>query len=245
MIYEALRALDVDVRDYRVAGYKGRAIAPLGALIHHTASSAGSGDLPSLSTCVHGRPDLPGPLCQVLIGRAGTVAVVTDGWANHAGEGQWAGITSGNGQLVGVEIENDGCGEPFTPGVLTVAARVTRRLLDVFGVGLVLGHKEWAPGRKIDPAFDMGSFRSAVASLRDAQPTTTNLEELLMATSAFQLIGDGGMVYAFVPGQRAVAMGGLGNIHGTLNASGVAPVAGTVPQGELEQFTQRWDAAVA
>jgi hypothetical protein len=165
MIYDALAPLDLDVRDYRVPGYKGRPIHPRGVMVHHTASAAGSGDLPSLSTCIHGRPDLPGPLCQILIGRAGTVAVITDGQGNHSGRGSWPGITVGNAQLIGIEIENNGVGEPWSLGVLSVVARVTAQLCRVFGLSIVIGHKEWAPGRKIDPSFDMDQFRNAVTAL--------------------------------------------------------------------------------
>ncbi len=181
MIWDALRDLpDVDVRDLRVRGYGGKPIRPRGVLEHHTASSAGSGDLPSLHICQKGRADLPGPLCQVLIGRAGTVAVITDGYANHAGTGSWPGITNGNEQLVGVEIENDGRGEKWTPGVMRVATAVTGRLCQRFNlpVELVLGHKEWAKGRKIDPTFDMGQFRVAVrTSLTPVSPPAPPSED--------------------------------------------------------------------
>lgn len=74
-------------------------------------------------------------------------------------------------------------------------------------------------------------------------PRFPDMEALLMASSPFQLIG--GNVYTFVPGQRAVSMGGLGNVHSCLHASGVAPVAGNVPADELEEFVKRWDSAVA
>lgn len=178
MIYDALTGLDVDLRDVRVPGYRGRTIHPRGVLEHHTASPAGSGDLPSLSTCIHGRRDVPGPLCQILIGRAGTVAVVTDGLANHSGAGNWPGITSGNDQLIGVEIENNGVGEPWSLGLLVVAAKVTARLCEAFSLGIVIGHKEWAPGRKIDPSFDMDKFRNAVTGIRSTPPLAP---EIIMA----------------------------------------------------------------
>jgi hypothetical protein len=168
--------------------------------------------------------------------------VITDGRANHAGAGAWPWIDDGNGELVGLELENDGLGEPWTPGLMAIAVKVAARLCTVLGVELVLGHKEWAPGRKPDPSFDMHAFRTAVTALRIPPP---NLEELLMATSAFQLIGDQGLVVTFVPGQRSISMGGLGAVHGALNSSGVAPVAGTIAQGELEAFAQRWNESVA
>lgn len=167
MIWAALQGLDVPLKDARVPGYQNRTFAPLGVLVHHTASA--SGDLPSLHICQHGRPDLPGPLCQVLIGRANTVAVITDGYANHAGAGNWPGVTSGNRQLIGIELENNGTSETWPLAQLATAVKVTARLAERFG-SLVIGHKEWAPGRKIDPSFDMGSFRTAVAESRQPKP---------------------------------------------------------------------------
>lgn len=192
-VFDALVSTGLDVRDCRVPGYRGRGIDVRGTLWHHTASPAGSGDLPSLEVCQRGRPDLPGPLCQVLIGRAGTVAVITDGRANHAGAGAWPGISDGNGQLVGVEIENDGRGEPFTAGQLEVARRVGRALRRRFGHALDIGHKEWAPGRKIDPAFDMGAFRASLDSGDDMFGPDQNakLDAIYTAVARRDYDGDG------------------------------------------------------
>jgi hypothetical protein len=183
MIWQALQGLDVDLRDERVPGYAGRAFEPIGSLIHHTAAG-GTSDLPSLSVCKFGRGTpgasnyLPGPLCQVLIGRRGTVAVITDGYGNHAGAGSHPAVgTDGNRRLIGIEIENNGAGEPYPAVQYDAAVKVTRRLADRFG-DLVLGHKEWClpVGRKIDPSFDMGEFRALVATTTPEVPDMTPAE---------------------------------------------------------------------
>ncbi|MEO5837776.1 MAG: peptidoglycan-binding protein, partial [Acidimicrobiales bacterium] len=55
-----------------------------GLVDHHTAGGR-TGNAPSLNICINGRSDLPGPLCNVLIGRDGTCYVIAAGRANHAG----------------------------------------------------------------------------------------------------------------------------------------------------------------
>lgn len=92
-------------------------------VLHHTATPArGPGDLPTLPLLVNGRhpskpdhPDhLPGPLCQVGLGRAGTVYLVASGKTNHAGKGEWRGITSSS-RTIGIEAGNPGDGKPWPP----------------------------------------------------------------------------------------------------------------------------------
>jgi hypothetical protein len=144
-----------------VAGWKTRGrpgtFEPRGVVFHHTASGRDGGSAPSLGTVLKGRPGIPGPLCQVLVGRDLTVRVIAAGRANHAGlGGPIIGIPkdAGNSFLIGVEVENDGVGEPWAPGLLQTLDTVFATLL----LGLrrqpqmLIGHKEWAPNRKIDPA---------------------------------------------------------------------------------------------
>ena len=68
---------------------------------------AESGNNPSLEVCINGRPDLAGPLCNVMVGRDNTMFVVAAGRANHAGSGGWRG-RSGNSTVYGIERENTG-----------------------------------------------------------------------------------------------------------------------------------------
>jgi hypothetical protein len=69
-IADALRAEGVTVVEE--PGWRERGSAtfmPKGVICHHTAGPA-RGDAPSLHTCIHGRSDLPGPLCQIVLNSA-------------------------------------------------------------------------------------------------------------------------------------------------------------------------------
>ena len=142
-----------------------------GVLFHHTASAKGGGAAPSLGSCLNGRSDLPGPLCHVMVGRDGTAHVVAAGYANHAGFGGplWnVPKDSGNKYLMGVEVENDGVGEPWSDTLLAACDRVFAAILTHQGraANRCAGHKEWAPGRKIDPdhGFDMKAYRDRLGA---------------------------------------------------------------------------------
>src|SRR5215471_20712064 len=97
---------------------------PQGSVNHHTAGSA-NGATPSLNTCINGRPDLSGPLCNVMQSRepdGNDIAyVVAAGRANHAGSGGWRGLT-GNSSVYGLEIEHNGT-SPLSEGRQRLAAR--------------------------------------------------------------------------------------------------------------------------
>jgi hypothetical protein len=169
-IPDTLRSFGVPVVEY--PGWQTRGsddFHPRGVVCHHTASAPGS-DAPSLGTCVNGRSDLPGPLCQVLLTRSGTAVVVASGRANHAGRGGYRGL-SGNTSVLGIEAEYAGIVErepdwsaPLREVFPVVAAALLsgiRRDAD-----WCCGHREWAPGRKIDPTgIDMTSFRRQVAGI--------------------------------------------------------------------------------
>jgi len=64
-----------------------------GVICHHTAGPK-VGNMPSLSTLINGRSDLPGPLSQVGLGRDGTYDVIAAGRCNHAGAGIWKNIST-------------------------------------------------------------------------------------------------------------------------------------------------------
>lgn len=137
-----------------VNGWRERGSAdfnPRGSVDHHTAGPA-KGNAPSLGIVVKGRPDLPGPLCNVLIGRDNTCYVVAAGRANHAGAGGWAGL-HGNSSVFGIEREHVGtAAEKWRLDQFDAGARAHAALISVHGSrwDLVCEHKEWAPRRKID-----------------------------------------------------------------------------------------------
>lgn len=148
-----------------------------GVICHHTAGPA-SGNMPSLGVITNGRPDLPGPLAQLALGRDGTFYVVAAGLANHAGPGVWQGATAGNSNFIGVEAENTGVpGDPWPEVQLDAYARGVAAILGHIGAASIMccGHKEYAqpPGRKIDPSFDMSAFRRRLdAVMTGATPPT-------------------------------------------------------------------------
>lgn len=150
-----------------------RAIIP-----HHTASGAQSGNFGSDGIVTNGRSDLPGPLCQFLLGRDGTVRLIAAGYANHAGYGGPkvdVPANMGNTYTYGIEAENNGLGEPWSKAQLNAYYRLCAALLVWLGrkdVNRVFAHKEWAPGRKIDPAgINMDDFRKQVQKALNHGPT--------------------------------------------------------------------------
>lgn len=184
---DALRAEGVKVIEHPGWFERGSAVFnPRGVICHHTAGPK-RGDAPSLHVCVNGRPGLPGPLCQIVLARSGTAHVIASGRANHAGDGGWRGL-EGNTSVFGIEAENTGAGEPWPKAqydayIRCVAALCRRGQIPV---GMVCGHKEWAPKRKIDPAgIDMAKFRADVlARLGAVSPAPNNPEELTVADVA-------------------------------------------------------------
>ncbi|MEU9405961.1 peptidoglycan-binding protein [Streptomyces sp. NPDC048281] len=152
-----------------------------GVIIHHTVTS-GTGT--SVSMCFNGRSDLPGPLCHGVIAKDGTVHLVGNGRANHAGSGDGDVLkaviaerpslpapnrndTDGNVHFYGFECVNLGDGKDPWPDVqLDAMVRASAALCRAHGWSArsVIGHKEWT-NTKIDPrGFAMADFRSRVAA---------------------------------------------------------------------------------
>jgi peptidoglycan hydrolase-like protein with peptidoglycan-binding domain len=147
---------------------RGRADMPTarGVMCHHTAGPK-TGNMPSLRIITEGRADLPGPLSQLGLGRDGTCYIVAAGRANHAGAGNWQGITTGNSSFIGIEAEHTGKDDDPWPAVqLDAYRRMVAAILKRLGAHPIMccGHKEYAlpQGRKPDPTFDMDDFRFKV-----------------------------------------------------------------------------------
>jgi hypothetical protein len=102
----------VEIDGWKTYGRPG-AFDPDGPCWHHTGTTTSSSKTaPTLDTCINGRSDLEGPLCQGLIGYDGVIYVIAAGRANHAGAcsgfGPYTSARDGNDQLVGFEIDYDG-----------------------------------------------------------------------------------------------------------------------------------------
>jgi hypothetical protein len=137
-------------------------------MVHHTATGTNWSKERLTRLLVEGRPDLRGPLCHLQLERDGTYIVIAAGKANHAGAGSWGNITAGNTNFIGIECANDGIGEKWPQAQVEALGVGTAALLRVMQAtpGMVVGHKEWAPKRKIDPrGIDMDMFRRYVTNL--------------------------------------------------------------------------------
>jgi N-acetyl-anhydromuramyl-L-alanine amidase AmpD len=144
-----------------------------GVICHHTAGPK-TGIMPSLGVVTNGRSDLPGPLSQLCLGRDGTFFVIAAGRANHAGAGNWQGVTTGNSSFIGIEAENTGQttgpnADPWPAVQLDAYRRGVAAILKKIKANAIMccGHKEYAlpMGRKSDPTFDMDDLRMQVASI--------------------------------------------------------------------------------
>lgn len=161
-----------------VDGWENRGRAEMGSvkgvICHHTGGAA-KGNMPTLNLLVTGRPDLNGPLSQLGLGRDGTFYVIAAGRCNHAGEGAWQGVTTGNSSFIGIEAEN--CGTPADPWPavqMDAYQRGVAAILNKLGqhdARYCVGHKEYAlpKGRKSDPDFDMDTFRQEVLRHMNAE----------------------------------------------------------------------------
>lgn len=139
-----------------------------GILCHHTAGPNNDKNMPSLGLVTQGRADLAGPLAQLCLGRDGTYYVVSAGRCNHAGQGTWRGVEAGNTHFIGIEAENAGTpADPWPEVQMDAYRRGVAAILQHLGLDPIMcaGHKEYAPGRKIDPSFDMAEFRARVKSI--------------------------------------------------------------------------------
>lgn len=168
---DVLRAAGVPVAEY--PGWRTRTASgsfnPVGVIWHHDASMPGPS--PALARVIAevGNASTPPPLSQAWVDMAGVWHVIAAGRANHAGTGSgWGRIrgNQGNTDAIGVETDHT-VNEPW-PGPQLASLRVgTRAILARLGASpgnALCGHKEYAPGRKIDPdGLDMNLERRLVA----------------------------------------------------------------------------------
>jgi hypothetical protein len=141
-----------------------------GVICHHTAGSP-KGNAPSIGIVTNGRPDLSGPLAQLVLGRDGTFHVIAAGKCSHAGAGVWQGVHNGNSEMIGIEAENTGLPndnpwpavqmESYAKGVAAILKHINAKPI------MCVGHLEWAipVGRKPDPAFSVGTRAQRIVAM--------------------------------------------------------------------------------
>ncbi|MEV6081102.1 N-acetylmuramoyl-L-alanine amidase [Streptomyces sp. NPDC052069] len=159
-----------------------------GVMIHHTVTS---GTANTVKICRDGYAGLPGPLCHGVIAKDGTVHLVGNGRANHAGLGDDDVLqaviaerplpadneasTDGNRHFYGFECENLGDGkDPWPAAQLLAIEKVSAAICRAhdWSQRSVIGHKEWQPG-KVDPrGFEMDSMRARIGKRLGSTTTT-------------------------------------------------------------------------
>ncbi|MFI5777037.1 N-acetylmuramoyl-L-alanine amidase [Nocardia sp. NPDC051570] len=144
-----------------------------GVICHHTAGG-GTSDWKIVQ---YGRPDLEGPLAQLVLERDGTFRVIAAGVCWHAGRGSWSDWPTNNANYhsVGIEAVSRGDGSDWTPAQLDAYRRGVAAILRRIGRGAddCAGHREYSSEGKIDPAgIDMDRFRADVQAIIDRRPTT-------------------------------------------------------------------------
>lgn len=123
-------------------------LTPELVVIHFTAMASAEAALERLCSGEH---DVS---CHYLIGRNGTLWQLVDeaqrAW--HAGVGTWAGRGDVNSRSIGIELDNSGLSPFSEPQMARLTALVSgiRRRWGIPVQG-VIGHSDFAPGRKADP----------------------------------------------------------------------------------------------
>lgn len=200
---EVLRAFGVEVKE--MDGWKDWGTGDFdnidGIVAHHTAGSATSAEFIAFNTNLGSQLS-----SQIHLARDGVATMCGAGIAYHAGEAvappEWTGyvtrnaagnpsksFTKANAVTIGIEAVNRGNGTQVWPEVqMDSYARICAAILWYLGLPIskLKAHKEIAPRRKVDPNFNMASFRGRVKSYLDNPPfdaaeTTTDLGGLFMS----------------------------------------------------------------
>lgn len=169
-----LRAAGVQVVEY--PGWKSRTRPgkwlPRAVMWHHDASGVGPSPAMPHYIAETGRPpEVPAPLAQCWVDTMGRWHLLAAGRANHAGDGgPWGVIPEDGGNTYSIGVETDHTiGEPWYRMQLDGLERGTAAILGHLGAQpnrALVAHREYAPGRKFDPAgLDMAYERDRVARL--------------------------------------------------------------------------------
>lgn len=149
---------------------------PVGLIVHDTGSASWTtSDAGEINVMINGREGLSGPIAQVYLSRTGIWHVVTAGYSHHVKTG-WGGPFSGlgNRKLLGIEAQHASA-EPWTEAQYRSYVRGVAAICRHTGWKFA-AHKEHQPGDKVDPNFDMTTFRRDVAAVLNGaeMPLTFN-----------------------------------------------------------------------
>nr|WP_232542340.1 N-acetylmuramoyl-L-alanine amidase [Nocardia bovistercoris] len=150
-----------------------------GVLCHHT----GGGGPDDWRIVQNGRPDLEGPLAQLVLERDGAYRVIAAGVCWHAGRGRWPGWPTNNANyhVIGIEAVSRGDGSDWTAVQLDAYKRGCAAILRRIGRGAgdCVAHREYSTEGKIDPAgIDMDRFRREVQALIEGRDTPMSAAEV-------------------------------------------------------------------
>lgn len=214
---DVLRDAGLVVKPY--SGWETRGandFTPLGVMWHHTVTSPSTPDSSVDRTlATGGNANTPPPLCNYSTNRDGTVSIIAAGTANHAGAGAWNGITAvsgvngddGNERFFGDEMKNNGTTEAWPRAQLESARIAAAAILNHLGADAswLCSHKEWAPGRKVDPhSLNMSTERGLVdAIMEDDMPTPEEIAQAVWSYPSQIDDGQGGKIHM----QLAVSRG--------------------------------------
>lgn len=170
----------------------------LGVLCHHTATAAAGSFDGYCRVAWTTHPERP--VANISLGRGGEICVGVAGASNHAGKGgPWnmsrgaVGRDQGNRVLIGIEALNTGVGEPWPQVQTDRYIALVQALCAFYGFDAntdCIGHHEYTPTRKIDPAngpgitspfgsinrsgtWDMNQFRGTVLGSPPVPPEPT------------------------------------------------------------------------
>lgn len=172
-------------------GNRGTGWGPLnGVVIHHTGPYASEQQI--IQLCYDGYSALPGPLCQGVIDKEGTVHLVGWGRCNHAGLGDHDVLnavisenygdfppkpnqndTDGNSRFIGFECINAGDGkDTWTKAQYDAMVKASTAICRYYkwtGKS-VIGHKEWQVGKPDPLNVAMSDFRKNVSAALKEPP---------------------------------------------------------------------------
>lgn len=181
--------------------------APRGLMWHHDASAVGPSPN-AVGVIKFGRAGLRGALAQVWVDYFGAWHLCAAGRAWHAGIGSgWGVIPRNDGNTYSIGIETDlTTGEPCPPRLYESLVRGSAAICRHTGwnpANALCGHKEFAPGRKPDPAsIDMHRARAAVARMIANPSKPTGDDEMSAKEVAEIQASISNLFYAAINGTR-------------------------------------------
>lgn len=121
-------------------------------VLHHTAQQSAEQTLFTFSLRRPGRESS----AHYVVGRDGTVYQMLNDYLRsyHAGASKWSNITDMNSVSLGIEIDNNGLGEPFSDAQIAALIKLLGVLKKKYNIPQAnfIGHSDIAPGRKKDPS---------------------------------------------------------------------------------------------